>query len=735
MQPTTLDDFVRVDHGGRHVSTAGPSLSGPTPTSATLTIADGDTPTTTAGSITTEAGDLIPVVLTAGTTYSFAHRPTAVGGIEDPYLILFANADGTGLIAQDDDGGLGRSSLLTFTPTADGTYYLYASSWYHVDPSAPDFQDSGSYTIDIWSASPSTDAPGTFAGAVEIGLGTTYSHLNAAGDLDMYKVELTAGLFYNFTYAGGIAGGSEYPNQAPGDSIGILRLFDANGVQISAAVNYETGLGFIAPASGTYFLRVEGYEASMTGGYTLDVTGVNPADYDPLESLNWDSASNIPTVSVNGTPTAYVYFAPASDGGFGEVESDGETPITTYGWQQFQIDGVMRALQEYTAITGINYVITTDVAQATFRLVTTISQEFGAYFYPQDPAYGDQQGIGVFNLISGGFTNPDSLEPGGFSYAVILHEFGHAHGVAHPHDTGGGSEILLGVTASQGSLGIYDLNQGVYTVMSYNDGWQTHPDGTLEFSQQTLDSGWSATLGAFDIAVLQARYGVHAHNAGNTTYAIESQQNNAYYATIWDSGGTDAITYSGGRDVHIDLLAATLDYTPTGGGVVSFVEGTFGGYTIANGVVIENASGGSGNDLLVGNSAANTLTGNNGSDSLVGREGADVLIGGNGKDDLRGGEGADSLNGGAGKDILNGGEGNDTLNGGADADVFVFSDAGTDKIVGYEKGEKFDLSDLDVTWSDVTINPTNIVVDLDGAADLVILLNTTGVTANDFIFG
>ncbi|MCY0725676.1 hypothetical protein OVW19_28465, partial [Klebsiella pneumoniae] len=89
---------------------------------------------------------------------------------------------------------------------------------------------------------------------------------------------------------------------------------------------------------------------------------------------------------------------------------------------------------------------------------------------PQDPAYGTQQGIGTFNLISGGFgTRPESLEPGGFSYAVVLHEFGHAHGIAHPHDTGGGSEVMLGVTASTGSYGIYNLNQGVYTVMSYND--------------------------------------------------------------------------------------------------------------------------------------------------------------------------------------------------------------------------------------------------------------------------
>jgi Ca2+-binding RTX toxin-like protein len=737
MQPTFMDDFARVDQGGGKASPWTPSLSGLTAGSK-LPMADGAAHGSLTGSFTTEVGDLIAIPLAAGTTYTFAERPTITGGIEDPFLLL-AKLTPTGLevIAQDDDGGLGRSSMITFTPTVSDTYYVFASSWYHLDESAPgypDYRDQGAYTLDVWTANPLTDAGATPATAVTIGLGTTYGHLNAPGDLDMYKVQLTAGLFYNFTYAGGIAGGGEYPNPVAGDNIGILRLYDANGVQISAAVNYETGLGIVAPTSGTYFIRVEGYEPTMTGGYTLDVTAVNPADYDPLQSIRWVSADNIPTVAgPGGAPTAYVYFAPASAGGFGELDAEGHA-ITTYGWQQFQIDGVMRALQEYTHITGINYAVTNDVTQATFRLVTTINEEFGAKFYPQDPADGDLQGLGIFNLASGGFTNPDSLQPGGFSFAVVLHEFGHAHGLAHPHDDGGGSDNMLGGTDSQGSLGIYDLNQGVYTVMSYNDGWQTHPDGTLEFSRQTLDSGWSGTLGAFDIAALQERYGVHAYNGGNTVYNIESQQNEAYYATIWDSGGTDTLAYSGGRNVHIDLLAATLDYTPTGGGVVSFVEGTFGGYTIAHGVVIENATGGSGDDALIGNSAANTLVGNNGSDTLVGREGNDVLQGGNGKDDLRGGVGNDSLSGGAGKDVLNGGAGNDTLSGGADADTFVFTDAGSDTIVGYEHGEKFDLSALHVHWSDVTITSNKIVVEL-GANDLTIYLNTSGIGPGDFLFG
>ena len=75
-------------------------------------------------------------------------------------------------------------------------------------------------------------------------------------------------------------------------------------------------------------------------------------------------------------------------------------------------------------------------------------------------------------------------------------------------------------------------------------------------------------------------------------------------------------------------MAATLDYSPTGGGVVSFVDGVWGGYTIANGVVIENATGGSGDDVLLGNSAANVLTGNAGNDTLMGRGGNDTLNGG-----------------------------------------------------------------------------------------------------------
>ena len=718
-----------------------------------------------------EQFDVIPITLAAGQTYSFALRGAEVGGIVDPYLLLFNTAGN--LIAQDDDGGLGRSSIITFTAPTAGTYYIGAGSWYGLAVGDPSL-DPGNYTVDVWQANPAQDVGGTAATSLAIDPGTVFGYLEAAGDVDVYSVQLTEGLYYTFNYAGGIDSDADFDG-APGENIGVLELLDSNGNVIASNINYESSLDLFPEDSGTYYVRVSGYTppaqgnqatASMTGGYTLDVQEINPANEDPLASIRWESAGNVPFVNVNGVPTAYVYFAPAGEN-FGETNDQGG-PMRTWGWNAYEQEQVMQALEQYEHILGVNYEITTDVNQATFRLLTTRSDLYGAYAYPQDPEFGTQQGILVFNTESGGwsFDQQQSLEQGGFAFAVILHEFGHAHGLAHPHDDGGGSEVMLGVNGSE-DLGIYDLNQGVYTVMSYNDAWETHPDGATPFTGANIDNGWSGTLSAFDIAVLQERYGVHDYNTGNNVYALTDIVDDAFYQTIWDTGGTDTIQYNGSHDSRIDLLAATLDYSPTGGGVVSFVDDIHGGYTIANGVVIENATGGLGNDVLLGNSANNVLSGNGGNDMLMGRGGNDTLNGGAGADTAnyadasaavtinlntgaaRGGDGSDSLisienaigsdfndtiTGNAGANRLNGGAGNDRIDGGKGVDVYVFSDAGVDTIVGYERGEDIDLSALHVTMSNVTVLSDRILVDLAGSQDLTIMMSTKNFSSSDLIF-
>ena len=83
---------------------------------------------------------------------------------------------------------------------------------------------------------------------------------------------------------------------------------------------------------------------------------------------------------------------------------------------------------------------------------------------------------------------------GAFSYTAI-HEASHYLGLAHPHDDGGDSEVMEGVTSEFGSYGVALLNQGVFTTMSYNDGWSTSFGQTPSF-----DWGAQSTPMALDIA-------------------------------------------------------------------------------------------------------------------------------------------------------------------------------------------------------------------------------------------
>ena len=222
--------------------------------------------------------------------------------------------------------------------------------------------------------------------------------------------------------------------------------------------------------------------------------------------------------------------------------------------------------------------------------------------------------LGGYGTAAALFTSADWNNEG-WAYGVFVHEIGHALGLSHPHNEAsdqGGHPAFPGVTDSS-MLGDYELNQTVYTVMSYNDGFAslgTPPDWI---------KGWAVTPMAFDIAAIQAIYGPNmATNAGNTVYDISSGQFIDSWSAIWDAGGSDTITANGDPDraYVIDLRAATLQSEYGGGGFVSRAMGNYGGVTIANSVVIENATGGKRDDILHGNAADNRLDGGSGYDTV-----------------------------------------------------------------------------------------------------------------------
>jgi serralysin len=229
---------------------------------------------------------------------------------------------------------------------------------------------------------------------------------------------------------------------------------------------------------------------------------------------------------------------------------------------------------------------------------------------------------------------------GGDGLNTVLHELGHGMGLAHPHDGGTREDATTFPSVAEPfSPGPYGLNQGIWTIMSYNTGWD---EGGYDLSY-----GNQAGLGAFDIAALQALYGKNMETGRrNDVYTLPTwnlEVDERGWFCLWDAGGRDTITAAqASAGVVIDLRATTLQQGDHhAGGFVCREKGVAGGYTIANGVTLENATGGRSADRLHGNSAANVLSGGDGADTLLGDAGNDTLRGGIGNDKLYGGAGSD----------------------------------------------------------------------------------------------
>lgn len=406
------------------------------------------------------------------------------------------------------------------------------------------------------------------------------------------------------------------------------------------------------------------------------------------------------------------------------------------GWTAYEQEQVKLAFAQFSAVANVAFNFVTDISLADFVLASGDNDEVGSSGYwnvgggliTVGGVEYAVDGVGVFSWEGPGWDfigDAGGLERGGFGFVTLIDNIGRGLGLARPHDTDGGSTVMDGVASPTGDFGDFDLNQGIYTSLSFNDGWQTAAHGP----SPSVTYGWQGGPMALDIAVLQETYGANAAtNIGDTLYELPGANvGGTFYQAIWDAGGTDTIRYGGNGHATIDLRPATLQYEAGGGGFVSFVAGIHGGFTIAQGVVIENAVAGAGNDTLTGNDADNRLTGGPGADRLDGGAGSDtasyqnasapvvadlanasanagdgagdiyigienleggefadrlagdglgnVLTGGAGDDVLVGRAGDDVLRGGDGDDVLRGGPGADLLDGGAGSDTASYGDA------------------------------------------------------------
>ncbi|HEX8644718.1 MAG TPA: M10 family metallopeptidase C-terminal domain-containing protein [Allosphingosinicella sp.] len=556
------------------------------------------------------------------------------------------------------------------------------------------------------------------------------STIDTPGDQDFYAVQLEAGVKYNigmYGHPGGPSGVAQFDS--------YIELYDAAGTKIGyedgkgrtpsgELYGLDAMLTITVATTGTYYINARAFEQGLPTDSTT--TGDTIGDYDlfvevntdppepvddqyypmtsPLRSIDWGTQvdgtvrnpdgneGTAPTGNPAGTPdnkgatvgywgqstegknVIKIYFAKAGDVYTPEDPTSPGIPpaIVAVGAKDFEVTAIWISLREFEKVADVVYVETQNRDEADFHYVTYSGTPgpgislLGSMNPPQEA----DEGLAQFNSGDERW-NATNLAQGGFSFVTLIHEFGHGHGLAHPHDNGGNSTIMPGVKGVVNSpagpvpdpSGVYpnytrgdhDLNQGVFTMMSYQDGWETSPYGR---APTNVGYGYLGSLMALDIAVIQSKYGVNEEYAtGNDVYVLKDENAaGTYYSSIWDGGGTDEIRYTGAKDSNIDLREASLLYEIGGGGWVSYAWGIHGGFTIAKGAVIENATTGSGNDTLTGNAANNVLTSGAGNDLIkIHLGGNDIVVAGDGVDSIYAGAAftaADTIDGGANRDAL-----------------------------------------------------------------------------------
>ncbi|MEJ1121257.1 M10 family metallopeptidase C-terminal domain-containing protein [Phyllobacterium sp. CCNWLW109] len=586
------------------------------------------------------------------------------------------------------------------------------------------------------------DAAASTSTTYSLGMGqAVQGQLSYEGDHDWFRVDLLAGKTYTFAMVGTRT--SDPHNTYTDVANSYLSLRDYAGRQIAfdddRGPGYNSTITFTAQTSGAYYLDAGLINDLNTGQYGISAALGNKAFFDQkmaTGALTWENTSWIPSTATEPVTVTWGVRKTFDD----SVNSQGlYTPFIQLS--AAQVESVKANLAKYSDVANITFQQVspggiTDNANILVSAYSDARDPSGAYAYYPD-THPDGGDIRLNNLN----VSTTSLPEGSYSAYTILHEIGHAVGLAHPGDY----NAVNGGPLTYQADGAFAQDDHQYTVMSYFD---------ESYTGASFDS-YPDTLMLYDIYAVQQLYGVNmSTRASNTIYGFGSNAGSTYnFAinqtpafSIWDGGGIDTINASGFQQSQIINLNE---------GAFSSIGGLKYNISVAFNAKIENATGGAGADSLIGNALANVLDGGARSDSLAGGQGADLMIGGLGSDKyyvdnardrviennvagvdtvfssvsfqaggqfienitltgsanisatgnalantLVGNAGSNALSGGTGHDVLDGGAGADRMHGGADNDTYYVDNAndyvneigtsGVDRVI---SSNTFSLSD------------------------------------------